>query len=161
MKVFLVDIDNGETYEDYRHEVKKAFSTFRAASQWLVNEGYEPYPHNDNVKNELKIGFWWYESDEYMADTSYAKIIEMTVEEKEEHRELTELRVTNRKLIDSLQEIDTHIRSTREPLPYIIETLKQTLPEYQMSHKLSEEEMTAILRIPPDKLTIVERGEES
>lgn len=30
-----------------------------------------------------------------------------------------------------LREIDTHIRSTSEPIPHIIETLKVTLPEYQ------------------------------
>lgn len=33
--------------------------------------------------------------------------------------------------LESLREIDTHIRSTKEPIPYIIETLKNTLPEYQ------------------------------
>lgn len=31
----------------------------------------------------------------------------------------------------TLREIDTHIRSTPEPVPYIIETLKRTLPEYK------------------------------
>ena len=31
---------------------------------------------------------------------------------------------------DALREIDMHIRSTPEPVPYIIETLKRTLPEY-------------------------------
>jgi chromosome segregation ATPase len=36
----------------------------------------------------------------------------------------------NRKYESALREIDTHIRSTPEPVPYIIETLKRTLPEY-------------------------------
>lgn len=31
----------------------------------------------------------------------------------------------------TLREIDTHIRSDREPVKYIIEALKATLPEYQ------------------------------
>jgi chromosome segregation ATPase len=39
--------------------------------------------------------------------------------------------VENEKLIDSLREIDTHIRSTKEPIPYIIGTLKNILPEYR------------------------------
>jgi hypothetical protein len=34
-------------------------------------------------------------------------------------------------LLDALREIDTHIRSDKEPIPYIIETLKKTLPEYK------------------------------
>jgi predicted RNase H-like nuclease (RuvC/YqgF family) len=32
---------------------------------------------------------------------------------------------------NALREIDTHIRSTSEPIPYIIQTLKETLPEYK------------------------------
>lgn len=32
--------------------------------------------------------------------------------------------------LEALREIDTHIRSTPEPLPKIIETLLKTLPEY-------------------------------
>lgn len=35
------------------------------------------------------------------------------------------------KLIEGLREIDTHIRSTPEPVQYIVETLKRVLPEYQ------------------------------
>jgi hypothetical protein len=30
----------------------------------------------------------------------------------------------------ALEDIDIHIRSTGDPVPYIIETLKNTLPEY-------------------------------
>ena len=33
--------------------------------------------------------------------------------------------------LNALREIDTHIRSTSEPVKYIIETLLKTLPEYQ------------------------------
>lgn len=33
--------------------------------------------------------------------------------------------------LEALREIDTHIRATSDPVPYIIETLKRTLPEYQ------------------------------
>ena len=34
-------------------------------------------------------------------------------------------------LLKMLREIDTHIRSDKFPVPYIIETLKSCLPEYQ------------------------------
>jgi len=33
--------------------------------------------------------------------------------------------------VDALREIDTHIRSDKEPIKYIVETLKSILPEYQ------------------------------
>jgi predicted nucleic acid-binding Zn-ribbon protein len=32
---------------------------------------------------------------------------------------------------DALREIDVHIRATPEPVPYIIDTLKKVLPEYE------------------------------
>lgn len=33
--------------------------------------------------------------------------------------------------LDALREIDIHVRSTSDPIPYIIETLKKSLPEYK------------------------------
>lgn len=35
------------------------------------------------------------------------------------------------KLLEALREIDTHIRATADPVPYIVATLKQALPEYK------------------------------
>lgn len=35
-----------------------------------------------------------------------------------------------KKYLDALREIDTHIRCCKTPIPYIVETLKQVLPEY-------------------------------
>jgi septum formation inhibitor-activating ATPase MinD len=37
----------------------------------------------------------------------------------------------NEKMSNALREIDTHIRCTPEPVPYIVNTLKETLPEYK------------------------------
>lgn len=34
------------------------------------------------------------------------------------------------KYLDALRDIETHIRSTPEPVPHIIKTLKETLPEF-------------------------------
>ncbi|KON87403.1 hypothetical protein AF332_11580 [Sporosarcina globispora] len=36
--------------------------------------------------------------------------------------------------LDALREIDTHIRATKDPVPFIIDTLKKTLPEYNDQH---------------------------
>lgn len=43
--------------------------------------------------------------------------------------------------LEALREIDTHIRSTSDPVSYIIETLKRSLPEYQ------DESMDRILEL--------------
>jgi hypothetical protein len=40
--------------------------------------------------------------------------------------------VLSESYLKALREIDTHIRSTSDPVPYIIETLKNTLPEYKL-----------------------------
>lgn len=37
----------------------------------------------------------------------------------------------NERLLDALREIDNHVRATSKPVPHIIGTLKETLPEYQ------------------------------
>lgn len=39
--------------------------------------------------------------------------------------------VNDNSYLESLREIDTHIRSTKEPIPYIVKSLKNILPEYQ------------------------------
>ncbi|WEG18594.1 hypothetical protein PQ478_08930 [Alkalihalophilus pseudofirmus] len=78
-KVYLVETDNGEAYEDYFSSVVKAFTTYRAASEWLISEGYEPY--YEMFHGEGRLRFYWEESDEYMSDCSFGKIIEMELEE--------------------------------------------------------------------------------
>jgi hypothetical protein len=45
--------------------------------------------------------------------------------------DMVQLLKENERFRDALREIDTHIRATPEPVSYIIETLKKTLPEYQ------------------------------
>jgi hypothetical protein len=79
MKVYLVDTDNGELYEDYHHSVDKVFTTYRGATQWLIDEGYEPY--YDNTFGKFDVGFYWQEDDEYMSRCSDAKVIEMELED--------------------------------------------------------------------------------
>ena len=46
-------------------------------------------------------------------------------------RDYEDLRHGEEIYLNALREIDTHIRSTSEPVKYIIETLLKTLPEYQ------------------------------
>lgn len=40
-----------------------------------------------------------------------------------------------KKYLEALREIDTHIRSTSAPIPHIINTLINTLPEYKQEEK--------------------------
>ena len=68
LKVYLVDVDNGELYADYQHSVEKVFTTYRGASQWLINEGY--IPHCD-FPEEGEISFY--------CEDCEAVIIEMEV----------------------------------------------------------------------------------
>jgi hypothetical protein len=81
-KVYVVDIDNGESYEDFRHWISKVFTTYRTAVNYLLDQGYEPFPTYTYTINgqERDVAFYWQESDEYMADSSIAKIIEMELE---------------------------------------------------------------------------------
>jgi vacuolar-type H+-ATPase subunit D/Vma8 len=47
------------------------------------------------------------------------------------YKKLLQAKVEAKMYENALREIDTHIRSTSEPIPYIIQTLKETLPEYK------------------------------
>jgi predicted nucleic acid-binding Zn-ribbon protein len=49
---------------------------------------------------------------------------------KELEKQLQQAQAKAEKYENALREIDTHIRSTSEPVSYIIQTLKETLPEY-------------------------------
>lgn len=56
---------------------------------------------------------------------------------EEQQREIQQLKDVYQDRVDDvdffmkqLREIDTHIRSDKKPVPYIIETLKGCLPEY-------------------------------
>jgi septal ring factor EnvC (AmiA/AmiB activator) len=44
--------------------------------------------------------------------------------------QLNEANQTINKYEESLREVDNHIRATDDPIPYIVKTLKKTLPEY-------------------------------
>lgn len=50
---------------------------------------------------------------------------------KKAEQQLQQAKAEVRKYENALREIDTHIRSTSEPVPYIIQTLIATLPEYK------------------------------
>jgi hypothetical protein len=55
--------------------------------------------------------------------------------EEEYNKAISETIFINGNLVakyeEKLREIDTHIRATSDPIPYIIQTLKETLPEYE------------------------------
>lgn len=80
MKVYLVDVDNGESYEDYQHNVMAVFTSYRSASEWLINKGYEPFVYRSSSK-DYNVHFRWQENNEYMSNHSDAEIIEMELQE--------------------------------------------------------------------------------
>ncbi|UTR05207.1 hypothetical protein MM326_13955 [Alkalihalobacillus sp. LMS6] len=81
MIVYLVEKDNGESYEDYEAWVDGVYSTFRKASESLLEDGYTLYYESLLRINELR--FYRRESDEYLARVYDAKIIEMEVDARD------------------------------------------------------------------------------
>ncbi|MBO0961974.1 hypothetical protein J1P26_19910 [Neobacillus sp. MM2021_6] len=49
MKVFVVQIDNGQEYSDYADWIDGIFKSFRSASKHLIDKGFIPYA----IKNQL------------------------------------------------------------------------------------------------------------
>lgn len=82
MKIYLVEKDNGQSYEDRYTWIESGFISFRRASQYLLDQGFRPYPIL-NSENEYVVCFEWYESDEYMADCEFAYIKEMELNEEQ------------------------------------------------------------------------------
>lgn len=79
-KVYLVELDNGELYEDYATWIEKVFSTYRKASQYLVDEGYEPYYSEWEGNHEIDF---YLEEKSYRGEviaSSIGNIIEMELE---------------------------------------------------------------------------------
>jgi len=78
-KVYLVQMDNGETYDDYHSWIEKVFTSYRKASKWLMSEGYEPFPEY-NIHGNLVLIFQREEKTNYYEKSYEAEIIEMEVE---------------------------------------------------------------------------------
>ena len=76
MKVYIVEINNGEPYEDNFSWIDSAFKSHRIASEYLLKEGYKPFLDRFMMEEELRFEL---EIDEY--DTWFAKIIEMELQE--------------------------------------------------------------------------------
>lgn len=75
-KIFLLEMDNGESYEDYRSWIDAAFRTHRGAQEYLLQQGYIPY-YIRKYNGEYDIYFDWSESDESSRCTDFVDIIEM------------------------------------------------------------------------------------
>lgn len=59
MKIYLIEKDNGESYEDYHAYIESAFTSYRTATEALLNEGYKMYPQRSFYTTEWKweLGF--------------------------------------------------------------------------------------------------------
>jgi hypothetical protein len=80
-KIFLVQTDNGESYEGYQSSIVKIFSSYRLASEWLMQEKYKPYPDEDERKKDI---FFYWEAEEgkgsFGTQSSFANIFEMKID---------------------------------------------------------------------------------
>lgn len=55
MKLYVVEIDNGQEYSDYEDRIEGIFKSYRSASQHLIDKGFVPYVFN--VLGEWKVFF--------------------------------------------------------------------------------------------------------
>lgn len=79
MKVYLIEKDNCESYEDFYKWISSAHSSYRGASQSLIDEGFEAYI--ELYAGKYDVRFYWQESNQYMAESRGAKIIEMELQD--------------------------------------------------------------------------------
>ncbi|WP_099301946.1 hypothetical protein [Bacillus sp. Marseille-P3800] len=85
MKVYLVEKDNGESFEDNYTWIDGAYSTYRKASGSLLEDGYVPFyevmegARRLEYRRHKEIKRTYGDFDKY----SYAKIIEMEVDDSE------------------------------------------------------------------------------
>jgi hypothetical protein len=77
MKVYLVEVDNGELYDSYSSWIEKAFTTYRKASAWLIEKGYKP-DFTYSIKGEVDV-YFYLPGEEYL--DSQAWITEIEIEE--------------------------------------------------------------------------------
>ncbi|MGM9986356.1 MAG: hypothetical protein ACI35O_03915 [Bacillaceae bacterium] len=78
MKVYLVQVDNGDHYENYYRWTEKVFTTYMGAAQYLIDEGYEPYSDFNYETNEPDVSFCVELENNFESE---AEIAEMEVEE--------------------------------------------------------------------------------
>lgn len=57
MKIYLIEKDNGESYEDYHSEITSAFTNYRKATESLLDDGYKPYPLKSFMTGEWEVRF--------------------------------------------------------------------------------------------------------
>lgn len=57
MKVYVVEVDNGYSYSDNEHWVEKVYSTYRGATTYLLENGYQPYAYEIRERNEWHLQF--------------------------------------------------------------------------------------------------------
>lgn len=50
MKVYIVQIDNGQEYSDYENWIDGVFKSYRSASQHLIDKDFIPYA----IKNHFR-----------------------------------------------------------------------------------------------------------
>ena len=80
MHIYLVELQNDEYGED--RWIDSVFTTYRFATEYLLDEGYEMCPIKDDYTEEWDIHFLWEKLDEkgkFITDWEIAKIIKMEI----------------------------------------------------------------------------------
>lgn len=78
MTVYLIEMDNGEMYEDHSTWIDSAFTTYRGATQYLLGDGFKlDYTIGEGGECYLCFDKKYDEYEHY-----YAEIVEMEVVNK-------------------------------------------------------------------------------
>lgn len=57
MKVYLISVDARCNWDGDYSEIKHVSSSYRKASQWLLDNGFAVYPFKEFRKKEIMLGF--------------------------------------------------------------------------------------------------------
>lgn len=68
--VYLVYVDNGEEWDDYRTNVKSVHETHKGATEWLLSEGFKVEKRKDNKNMFCKKTEDW-DGDDYVYEYEF------------------------------------------------------------------------------------------
>lgn len=79
--IYLVEMSNGRYGDDYEDDVEMAFTSYRKASQWLINDGYKPcinglFSSPRLIFIKWKYDYYYAQDSEFVAEIREMKITE-------------------------------------------------------------------------------------
>ncbi|WP_025909289.1 hypothetical protein [Priestia flexa] len=70
MKIYIIEYNNGGMYEDYYSWVGEAFKTYRGASEYLIDKGFDVY-YTYSIKGDRELYFHAECNDEHSEETAH------------------------------------------------------------------------------------------